>query len=162
MPSYSELLAENRELKQEKEILGKEVKRLQKKGSETQNRSKIKVFILNLATQIKKDMTKNHITIDGVIVQSVLMFLGLKADAYGSVIDSNRKEVKGLSVSFLRKILTDENLLSTDNKVGKKSKEMKEKEDNILRMISNLFEKTQYRKLYKEADEIKKLLKYEK
>lgn len=117
---------------------------------------------MKLATQIKKDMDKNHIAIDGIIVPAVFKFLNLDANTYGSVVDSNKKEVKGLSVSFLRKILIDENLMSTNNKVGKKSKEISDKEDAILRTIDGLFKKNQYQKLYKEADEIKKMLKYKK
>ena len=162
LPSYSELLEKNKELKQEKETLEKEITQLQKKVSDIQHFSKIKTFIVNLAAQIKKDMAKNHIATDGVIVQAILMFLNLEADAYGTVIDSDGKEVKGLSVSFLRKTLIEENLLSTNNKVGKKSKEMREKEATVLRMIADLFEKAQYRKLYRESEEIQKMLKYKK
>ena len=162
MPSYSELLEENRELKQKRETLEKEIKKLQKQDSSVRNRSKIKIFIVKLATQIKKDMAKNHIAIDGIVVQAVLKFLNLEAIAYGTVIDSNGKEVKGLSVSFLRKTLIDENLMSTNNKVGKKSKEISDKKDAILRTIDDLFKKNQYKKLCKEAEEIKKLLKYKK
>ena len=162
MPSYSELLEENRELKQKNETLEKEIKKLQKQDVGVRDRSKIKIFIVKLASQIKKDMAKNHIAIDGVIVQAILMFLDLEADAYGTVIDSDGKEVKGLSVSFLRKALIEENLMSTNNKVGKKSKEMREKEEAILRMIADLFEEAQYRKLYRESEEIQKMLKCKK
>jgi len=162
MPSYSELLEENRELKQKNETLEKEIKKLQKQDVGVRDRSKIKIFIVKLASQIKKDMAKNHIAIDGVIVQAILMFLDLEADAYGTVIDSDGKEVKGLSVSFLRKALIEENLMSTNNKVGKKSKEMREKEEAILQMIADSFEKAQYRKLYRESEEIQKMLKYKK
>ena len=162
MPSYSELLKENRELKQKNETLEKEIKRLQKKDSGVRDRSKIRIFVEKLAAQIKKDTAKNHIAADGVMISAILMFLDLEADAYGTVIDSERKEVKGLSLSFLRKTLIEENLLSTNNKVGKKSKEMREKEAAALRMIADLFEEAQYRKLYRESEEIQKMLKCKK
>lgn len=162
LPSYSELLEENKELKRNKETLEKEIKRLQKKDSEAQNRLKIKIFMVRLATQIKKDMAKNHIAVDGVIMRAIFKFLNLKVSGYGSIFDSTGKEVKGLSVSFLRKTLIEKNLLSTNNKVGKKSKEMNNKEETILKTIEDLFKKNQYQKLYKEADEIKKMLKYKK
>lgn len=161
MPSYCELLEKYEEQAKKIATLEREIKRLQKKVSEAQNRSKIKIFIVKLATQIKKDMAKNHVAIDGIVVRAVLKFLDLKANAY-EVYDSNGKEVKGLSVSFLRKTLIEKGLMSTSNKVGKKSKEISDKEDAILRTIDDLFEKNQYKKLYKEAEEIKKLLKYKK
>lgn len=162
LSSYLELLEENKELNQIKGALEKEIKRLQKKESVARNSSKKKVFIVKLANQIKKDMDQKRVAIDGIIITAILMFLDLKANAYGLIVDSDGKEVKGLSVSSLRKVLIEENLMSTTNKVGKKSKKMSDKEKAVLQTIKELFKKNQYKKLCKEAEEIKKLLKYKK
>ena len=159
LPSYSELLEENKELKQEKKTLEKEITQLQKKVSDTQHFSKMKTFIVNLASQIKKDMV--NVDIDGVIVRAILMFLNFKQDNV-SIIDSEGREVKGLSLTSVRNTLIEANLMSADNKVGRKSKEMRNREDTILKTINDLFKKNQYRKLHKEAEEIKKKLKYKK
>lgn len=160
MPTYLELLGTVNTQNQKIEHLENKVKKLEAKIFVSQNSEKKRKFVLALGKQIKKDMDKQQINVNGVIISAIARFLDFNIVGREEIVDSNKRIVEGLSVPFIRQNLKKEGVLLTTNKVGKKSKTMKTQDENTLQVVVDLFKQPQYKPIQVMGKDVKKILRY--
>ena len=160
MPTYSELLETVNTQNQKIENLENKVKKLEAKNLVNQNSEKKRKFVLTLGKQIKTDMDKQQININGVIISAIVRFLDFNIVGHEEIIDSNKKTVEGLSVPFIRQTLKRGGVLLTTNKIGKKSQTMKMQDEKTLQTVIGLFKQPQYKPIQVMGKDVKKILRY--